>query len=173
MKRKIYYEEISTPLGVMTAGVTPNGLALFEFPVENRIAEHKKKLAENYDHVSEPFSDVLNSVKLQIAEYFDGKRTSFDLPLDLVGSDFQRNVWQSLLTVPYGKTMSYLELAALVGNKDSVRAVAQANGQNRIPIIVPCHRIIGSDGKLTGYSGGISRKETLLSLERGQNRLIF
>lgn len=169
----IYYDEVSTPLGTMQVGITETGIAMFEFPIEERIALHKKKFSELFDESDTPSSDILNSLTTQSREYFDGGRTSFDLPLDLVGTDFQCGVWEALLNVPFGKTISYLELAKSIGNPDGVRAVAQANGQNRLPILVPCHRIIASDGKLTGYSGGISRKETLLSLETGQGRLTF
>ncbi|WP_233632677.1 methylated-DNA--[protein]-cysteine S-methyltransferase [Parapedobacter sp. ISTM3] len=101
----------------------------------------------------------------QLQEYFDGKRTTFDLPLNFKGTDFQRRVWQALLDIPFGKTCSYLELARRLGDVKAIRAVAAANGQNPFWIVVPCHRIIGSDGSLIGYAGGLWRKKWLLEHE--------
>jgi len=117
---------------------------------------------------------VLNSLKLPLFEetakqlnaYFAGKLTTFDLPIRLEGSPFQLRVWKELLKIPYGTTISYRQLAERVGDVKSIRAVGRANGQNPIPIIVPCHRVIGSNGKLIGYGGGIERKLFLLNLER-------
>ena len=99
-------------------------------------------------------------------EYFDGKRKAFDIPLDMVGTDFQKTAWEALLTIPYGTTSSYGELANSLGKSTSARAIANANGKNKIAIIIPCHRIIGADGSLTGYAGGLERKEKLLDLEQ-------
>lgn len=166
----IYYNELPTPLGNMHVGITEYGIAMFEFPVESRIDLHKKMFSEFYSETSVRPS-LLDSLKEQIDQFFEGKLTRFDLPLHLHGTDFQKTVWKSLINIPFGKTLSYLELANSIGNPKSVRAVAQANGLNRIPIIVPCHRIIASNGKLTGFSGGLWRKEMLLSLESGQSRL--
>ncbi len=101
----------------------------------------------------------------QLEEYFAQKRTSFDVPLLLCGSDFQKRVWQELLQVPYGTTISYLELSRKLGDEKAIRAVASANGANAISILVPCHRIIGSNGELTGYAGGLRAKKSLLQLE--------
>ena len=101
----------------------------------------------------------------QLDEYFRGKRREFDLPLDLQGTDFQKKVWQELLKIGYGKTVSYLYIAEALGDCNATRAVGSANGQNKIAIIIPCHRVIGHDGKLTGYAGGLWRKKQLLELE--------
>ena len=169
----IFYGEIPTPLGNMQVGISDKGICMFEFPIEERIIQHKMKFSEIYSETEIVPTLIFNQLKDQIDDYFNGNRTDFDLPLDLVGTDFQCRVWESLRTVPYGKTMSYLELAENLNNPKGVRAVAQANGQNRIPIIIPCHRIISANGKLTGYSGELWRKELLLSKESGQNRLIF
>jgi methylated-DNA-[protein]-cysteine S-methyltransferase len=117
-------------------------------------------------------SVVLDETKRQLAEYFDGERKQFDLPLLMVGSEFQKSVWDALLQLGYGKTASYLELSERIGNKNAVRAVASANGANAISIIVPCHRIIGSKGELIGYAGGLKAKERLLALECEQFALI-
>ena len=110
---------------------------------------------------------VLSETKRQLDEYFRAERKRFELPLLLVGSDFQKRVWDASLGVAYGETSSYLGLAEKVGNKSAVRAVASANGANAISIIVPCHRIIGSKGELVGYAGGLRAKERLLALECG------
>lgn len=169
----IYYGEVPTPLGEMQVGITEIGIAMFEFPIEERVTQHKKKFSDLFNETSDPPNDILYSLKTQIGEYFNGDRQSFTLPLALIGTDFQREIWEALLEIPFGKTISYLDLAKSVENPDGVRAVAHANGQNKLPILVPCHRVLASDGRLTGYSGGITRKETLLSLESGQGRLIF
>lgn len=101
----------------------------------------------------------------QLKEYFAGKRRHFDLPLTQEGTGFQHEVWQALLAVPYGRTCSYRDIAAKIGRPRAVRAVGAANGQNKLAIVVPCHRVIGSDGTLTGYAGGLDKKEILLKLE--------
>jgi methylated-DNA-[protein]-cysteine S-methyltransferase len=102
----------------------------------------------------------------QLEAYFAGERTDFDLELSLAGSEFQRRVWQALLTIPYGETRSYGEIAEQIGASGAARAVGLANGRNPIAIIVPCHRVIGASGSLTGYGGGLERKQSLLELER-------
>ncbi len=108
----------------------------------------------------------LEALEGQLSEYFKGERREFDAALDLAGTEFQKKVWSSLLQVPFGHTISYAEQAKLIGRPTAVRAVANANGQNRVAIILPCHRVIGSDGTLTGYGGGVWRKEKLLELEK-------
>ena len=109
--------------------------------------------------------EVLKKTRKQLDEYFEMKLKTFDIPLLLVGSDFQKSVWEALIKIPYGTTASYLELSKNIGNEKAVRAVANANGANAIAIIVPCHRIIGSNGELTGYAGGLPLKKKLLELE--------
>lgn len=103
----------------------------------------------------------------QLQEYFDGTRQEFDLPLVLEGTEFQKRVWRALAKIPYGATISYGELARRIGRPDAARAVGAANGRNPISIVLPCHRVIGQSGKLTGYGGGLAVKEALLALERG------
>jgi methylated-DNA-[protein]-cysteine S-methyltransferase len=110
--------------------------------------------------------EILEKTRNQLDEYLDGNRKEFDIPLLMVGTDFQKSVWNALLQVPYGATSSYLQIAKAVGNEKAVRAVGSANGANPISIIIPCHRIIGSDGQLVGYGGGLSVKERLLKLEQ-------
>ena len=103
---------------------------------------------------------------MQLQEYFAGKRTEFDLPLSFSGTEFQQQTWRALLTIPYGETRSYSEQAHLIGNPRAVRAVGRTNGLNPIGIVVPCHRVIGKSGELTGYAGGLDKKRFLLDLER-------
>ncbi len=114
-----------------------------------------------------PFAEV----RTQLEEYFAGRRTTFDIPLAARGAPFEREVWHALEEIPYGETVSYGEIARRVGQPTAARAVGTANGRNPIAVIVPCHRVIGADGSLTGYGGGLERKRLLLELERGQGRL--
>lgn len=119
---------------------------------------------------------VLEDCSRQFDEYFSGKRTAFELPLQQTGTPFQQDVWNELTKIPFGKTISYLQLARRIGNVKSIRAVGTANGRNNLSIVVPCHRVIGSDGSLTGYAGGLWRKQWLLEHEnRHANglRLLF
>ena len=127
--------------------------------VDSRI---KKLLNAEY---IEKDDEVLKKTRRQLEEYFSSKRKEFELPLLMVGTEFQKSVWEALLKIPYGQTASYLDLSKVIGNEKAVRAVANANGANAIAIIVPCHRIIGSDGSLTGYAGGLPLKKKLLELE--------
>lgn len=128
--------------------------------IDNRIQKAlKAKYIEQND-------ELIEKTIIQLKEYFENKREEFDIPLLLIGSDFQKSVWQSLLKIPYGKTNTYKDQSISIGNEKAVRAVANANGANSIAIIVPCHRIIGTNGKLTGYAGGLETKEMLLNLEK-------
>lgn len=110
-------------------------------------------------------SMIIEKCKEQLQEYFNGERKVFDLPVLLVGSEFQKGVWVSLMEIPYGKTVSYISLSRKLGDEKAIRAVARANGDNALAIIVPCHRVLGSDGSLTGYAGGLRVKKKLLQLE--------
>jgi O-6-methylguanine DNA methyltransferase len=109
----------------------------------------------------------LEQLRTQLGEYFDGRRQEFDLPLVIRGTEFQEKVWRTLLTIPYGETWSYLQLARRIGQPAATRAVGTANGMNRIAIVIPCHRVVNADGRLGGYGGGVWRKQLLLDLERG------
>jgi methylated-DNA-[protein]-cysteine S-methyltransferase len=113
----------------------------------------------------EESSEVIEETIIQLEEYFTHKRKIFNIPLLMLGTDFQKSVWEGLIKIPYGETASYLELAKNIGNEKAVRAVASANGANAISILIPCHRIIGSDGSLTGYAGGLDVKRKLLEIE--------
>ncbi|MEH0155153.1 methylated-DNA--[protein]-cysteine S-methyltransferase [Limibacter armeniacum] len=127
--------------------------------VDNRI---KTALKAEFTESDTP---LLSALRDQLSEYFQGTRNTFDLPLLLIGTDFQKTVWNELINVPYGKTETYLGLSRKLQNEKAIRAVASANGANSIAIIIPCHRIIGSNGELTGYAGGLNTKKKLLQLE--------
>lgn len=128
------------------------------------VGQRHRPSQESFGEVdASPFDDVIG----QLAEYFAGGRTEFDLPLNLAGTEFQRTVWAALCTIPYGETVSYGELAAMLGRPSASRAVGLANGKNPVGVIVPCHRVVGSTGGLTGYGGGLDRKRFLLDFERG------
>jgi len=157
---------VLTPLGPMLAGATDAGLCLFEFVDRPMLPTQLKRIRHFFKTEPVPGTHPhLDAIQRQMAEYFEGKRTEFDVPLDVRGTPFQMKVWEGLLRIPYGALRSYGEQAALLGAPKSVRAVAKANGDNRIAIIIPCHRVVGSDGKLTGYGGGLWRKKYLLDLE--------
>jgi O-6-methylguanine DNA methyltransferase len=148
-----YFSRMNSPVGPLLLVVSERGLAALEFGAGNvgsAWAESAEKVA--------PYVR-------QLEDYFAGRRRHFDLPLDLRGTDFQKRCWQELLKIPYGETRSYADIARAIGNPTAVRAVGLANGQNPIAIIVPCHRVIGSDGSLTGYGGGLETKRKLLELE--------
>ena len=149
----------------MTAGTTDKGVCMLEFGTKTRF---KTKLNYSSSLGSNSFIEKLAQ---QLHEYFEKSRTTFDVPLDLIGTDFQIKVWNELLNIPYGRTRTYKEQAIVLGDLKAIRAVATANGANRIPIIIPCHRVIGSDGNLTGFSGGLWKKKFLLDLESKQTKL--
>jgi methylated-DNA-[protein]-cysteine S-methyltransferase len=113
-------------------------------------------------------TSLLKNAAQQLNEYLEGRRNSFDLPLNPKGTDFQKKVWAALCDIPYGETRSYKQIAECVGNPKACRAVGMANNKNPIMIFIPCHRVVGSDGRLTGYAGGLDMKEKLLSLEKGK-----
>lgn len=163
----INLKRIETPLGTMIACATEQGICLLEFSDRKMLETELKKIAKKLNAVilqgENPFFGVLEQ---QINEYFNKKRCEFSVPLHLIGSDFQKQVWQILQKIPYGETRSYKAQAILLGKPESVRAVANANGMNSISILIPCHRVIGSDGQLTGYGGGLWRKKYLLDLEK-------
>ena len=147
-----------SPVGPLLLGADADGLCLVEFPDPR----HPARRAADWQPGD---NAVLRATQAQLAEYFDGRRRSFDLPLTPRGSAFQCEVWMALRAIPYGSTWSYAELAARIGKPAAVRAVGAANGRNPLPIVVPCHRVIGSDGSLTGFGGGLPVKRFLLRLE--------
>ncbi|WVD71273.1 methylated-DNA--[protein]-cysteine S-methyltransferase [Orbus wheelerorum] len=166
-KNIIYLNRIETPIGTMFAGATDDGLCLLEFTDRRMLETEFKHLIKRYNAtLIRGENQHIKQTKLQLNEYFAGYRQDFTLKLDTKGTDFQKQVWQALIDIPYGSTRSYQEQASYIGNPKAVRAVANANGMNQISIIIPCHRVIGADGKLTGYGGGLWRKNWLLNLEK-------
>ena len=114
---------------------------------------------------------AVSAAAIQLEQYFAGERKEFDLDVELEGTEFERRVWDAVRAIPYGQTASYAEIARRIGRPDACRAVGRANGRNPLAVIVPCHRVVGSDGSLTGYAGGIAMKRALLDLEQGQRRV--
>lgn len=165
-KTKLYRKHIVTPIGVLNAMATDKAIYVVDF-LDNlswRIDQVIVLKHLDATDVNEE-NDLLRQLEQQLKEYFAKERKEFTLPIDFVGTPFQEKVWKVLQTIPYGKTISYKEQAITVGNPKGVRAVANANGKNRLSVIVPCHRVIANDGSLAGYTGGITRKRFLLDLE--------
>ena len=164
--KKLIMDFYESPLGTMCVVADDEYLLLVEFVDRHHIEKELQILANklNAYFVFET-NDMTINAKSQLDDYFNKKRTQFDLPTKIIGTDFQQAVWQSLSTIPYGSTISYAEQAKLLQKDKAVRAVANANGMNRLAIVFPCHRVIGSDGSLTGYAGKIERKAWLLKHE--------
>jgi len=163
---------IPSPVGPLIAGATSGAVCLLEFSDRRMLEAQLAMLKRRFGAYLLPGSNRwLDELRRQLTEYFAGERRQFDLPLALKGTPFQEKVWAGLLSIPYGQTRSYLELARQIGEPAAVRAVGAANGMNRIAIVVPCHRVVNADGKLGGYGGGLWRKRHLLDLESGQRRL--
>lgn len=158
-----YYE---TPWGELLLGSHKKRLCLCDWRQRKDRAQIDARLQKGMlGRFVEHDDGLLRETRRQLDEYFERQRKQFNLPLLMIGSPFQRMVWEQLTRIPYGQTSSYLEVAKAVGNPQAVRAVASANGANAISIIVPCHRVVGSDGQLTGYAGGLETKAKLLRLE--------
>ena len=167
----VYLDRIATPLGPMLIGATNKAVVVLEFVDRPMLPTQLARIQKRFSCVFVPESNpLIVRMKEELSSYFEGKLADFTVPLEFPGTDFQQRVWRALQTVPYGKTASYLDLATWIGDPKAVRAVARANGDNRIAIVIPCHRIIGSDGSLTGYGGGLHRKRKLLDLELGQSQ---
>lgn len=164
----LHLHRLTTPLGPMLAGATDQAICLLEFIDRPMLPTQLERIGKRFEEVPVPGRNALiETLQGQLEAYFAGTLKDFDLPLDMRGTPFQESVWQALLEVSYGTTASYASLASSIGNPGAVRAVARANGDNRMAILIPCHRIIGSDGTLTGYGGGLHRKRFLLELESG------
>jgi methylated-DNA-[protein]-cysteine S-methyltransferase len=155
----LFYKEIESPVGKLKLVASSNALVavLWERERPNRVKLDTMTLA--------PQQPILLETERQLAEYFSGERIQFDLPLQPDGSEFQKKVWQALREIPFGQTRSYLDLAKALGSSKAARAVGAANGKNPLSIIVPCHRVVGADGSLTGFAGGVETKAALLALE--------
>jgi AraC family transcriptional regulator of adaptative response/methylated-DNA-[protein]-cysteine methyltransferase len=158
--------EIETPIGKMLAAASDTQLVLFEFPHRRMIDTQLDRVRRAVGCELEPGdSPVFAILRTQLDEYFDGRRREFSVPLHAPGTPFQMRVWAELRRIPSGTTTTYGRLANAIGQPNAVRAVARANGDNRIAILIPCHRVIGSTGELVGYGGGLWRKRKLLELE--------
>jgi len=157
---------VLTPLGPLVAGATDKGLCLLEFADRPMLETQVKRLRKYMDCAVTPGSNRhIEQIERELAEYFAGDRTDFDVSLVVSGTDFQQQVWSALRQIPYGETRSYEDIARAIDNPKAVRAVGGANGDNRIPIVIPCHRVVRSDGSLGGYGGEVWRKRYLLQLE--------
>lgn len=148
---KLYYGYYKSPIGILRIVVDESSLVALDFN------EDKKKQSDEHSYIKE--------VKNQLDEYFKGKRELFDLNIKINGTDFQNKVWSELTKIPYGETISYKELATRIGNDKACRAVGNANNKNKISIVIPCHRVVGSNKKLVGYAGGLEKKEWLINHE--------
>ncbi len=158
---------IDTPIGKMMAASTKDGVCLLEFYESENSFHNLDKLAHTLNtEIKEGTNKHLRRLKKQLMEYFKGKRKEFSVALDYQGTDFQKSVWKSLVGIPYGKTITYQQQAHIINNPRAARAVAGANGSNPVAIVIPCHRVIGADGDLTGYGGGLERKQWLIDHER-------
>ena len=159
---QLSFMEMSSPVGILKLVAHDHALVAVLWENENPKRVRLAELIKNNTH------PVLLETAKQLTEYFQGKRTQFDLPLDFAGTEFQQKVWQALLTIPFGETRSYKQIAEQIGNVKAVRAVGAANGKNPISIIAPCHRVVGANGKLVGFAGGLENKEILLKIEKLQ-----
>lgn len=158
---------LETELGTMIAGAVEDGICLLEFSDRRMLNTEYKDLSRYLKtNIEEGENAHFNQLRIQLNQYFKGLRKDFTVPLVTPGTPFQQSVWKELMSISYGTTRSYLEQSIALGKPESIRAVANANGMNRIAIIIPCHRVIGSDGSLTGYGGGLKRKKWLLDHER-------
>lgn len=167
----VYYDELESPIGPLTLCATDLGLCLIKFGslAETRESMNKWLKLQVGEVELRPDEQKLAEAKHQLTAYFAGELREFTLPLDMRGTPFQRQVWGALLTIPYGESASYKEMALAIGNRQAVRAVGGANNRNPVPVIVPCHRVIGAAGALVGYAGGLAVKSRLLELEAGQS----
>ena len=160
---------ILTPLGPMFAGATEKGICQLEFVDRRMLETQLKRIKKIFKAELLPgHSKIFDELDKQIKEYFEGKRKEFTIPLEFNGTEFQKVVWTALQQIPFGETRYYEQQAQFINRPEAVRAVAKANGDNRISIIIPCHRVIGKNGKLVGYGGGLWRKQYLLNLESGE-----
>ncbi|OTG79804.1 methylated-DNA--[protein]-cysteine S-methyltransferase [Acinetobacter sp. ANC 4648] len=156
---KLVFTEMASPVGLLKLVANDQALVAVLWENENPKRVRLAELVEDKKH------PILLETQKQLSEYFTGQRTQFDLPLKFQGTEFQKKIWQALLTIPFGETRSYKQIAEQIGNVKAVRAVGAANGKNPISIIAPCHRVVGVNGKLVGFAGGLENKEILLKLE--------
>lgn len=163
---KLFAHWIETPVGTMVAICDATHLHLLEFADRKELPQEMRKLSAANGAISVGQTKITRSLEEQLTAYFNGMLEQFEIPMILHGTDFTQNVWRALQKLRYGTTTSYGELSETLGNPTATRAVARANGANQIAILIPCHRVIGADGSLTGYAGGLWRKRALLELEQ-------
>ncbi len=160
-------KRIETPLGTMYACATDEGICLLEFTDRKNIEKQFTSLSKAlHAEIVQGENKHFPQLETELKEYFEGKRTAFEVPLQIIGTDFQQKVWQLLREIPMGEVRTYKQQSELLGNLKAIRAVGTANGINKIAIVIPCHRVVGSNGDLVGYAGGIWRKQKLLELEK-------
>ena len=163
------YKKLETPIGEMIAMATDEGLCMLEFADKTGVELEMQVLVKAVGEVASPAEaahPILDLLEEELQSYFNGNLDTFTVPLAPIGTTFQKSVWEALQTIPYGDTCSYGFIARQIDNPKGVRAIGLANGRNHIAIVIPCHRVIGANGKLTGYAGGLWRKEWLLEHER-------
>ena len=165
LEASLHFQDIPSPVGRLRLIASDSALVGIWF-------EQGRDAARGRGDLVERSTPVLERTRSQLEEYFAARRSAFDLPLEPRGTEFQRRVWSTLLTIPYGETRTYGQIAEQIGNPTAVRAVGAANGRNPISIIAPCHRVIGMNGNLTGFGGGLDAKAYLLSLEAPQKQLL-
>ena len=174
--RQVSFCHLPSPLGDMIAGATDNGLCFLEWHDRGGVERIKERVQKRYKcELVESDNPHLRTLRNQLDEYFTGTRTTFDVPIDVTGTPFERAVWDKLLQIPCGETRSYGQMAQLLGKPGASRAVGRANGANYLGIVIPCHRVIEANGNLRGYGGGVWRKKWLLELESasaGQQKLM-
>ncbi|MEJ0096605.1 MAG: methylated-DNA--[protein]-cysteine S-methyltransferase [Methylocella sp.] len=166
MQKDYFYKMVKSPVGELKLVASNDGLAAILWENDNPQRVRLNIVGEDQEH------PILLEAERQLEEYFGGLRRAFDLKLDFAGTEFQKKVWRALLTVPFGETRSYVQIARQIGNPSAVRAVGAANGKNPISVIAPCHRVLGSSGELTGFAGGLEAKAHLLSLEGTETKPI-
>lgn len=167
-KNTLNISRFDSPVGPMVACATARGICLVDYMDRDILDAEFEYLANEFDTDILPGENRhLDKLQKELKEYFAGSRSTFSVPIHASGTDFQMSVWNALQDIPYGNTRSYKQQAEAIGNVKAVRAVASTNGKNRINILIPCHRVIGSNGKLVGYGGGLERKKWLLDLEAG------
>ena len=165
----VFLAWLRSPLGSLVAGATSEGICLLEFSDQRMLETELASLKKLFSATILPgVNQHLDRLQVELGDYFAGTARAFSVPLVVPGTPFQRQVWQHLLTIPYGQTRSYEQVASAIGAPKAARAVGHANGINRIAIVIPCHRVVNKSGRLGGYAGGLRRKQFLLDLERGR-----